>query len=118
MPWWELFINYYLTLPLNQIFNKPCQTLCLSTIKTDVNPLRQSSRIAQRRAKSKELTKSTTNSVTNKTEEIITQIDDDPAVNNLKGSASTPTFTPTSTTSSTLSSAPPFLGQNNQQNFR
>jgi len=62
------------------------------TDATDVNPLRRSSRIAERRAKSEELTKSTKDFVTNRTHQNTTQISDDPAPNKSKGSASTPTF--------------------------
>jgi len=61
------------------------------TDATDVNPLRRSSRIAERRAKLEKSTKSTKHSVTDSTDQNIIQISNDPAPNKLKGSTSTST---------------------------
>jgi len=87
-------------LPINDMENKNWMVYRLQhtpTDATDVNPLRRSSRIAERRAKSEQLTKSTKDSVTNRTNENNIQINDDPAPDRLDlEPASTPTFIPIS----------------------
>ena len=54
------------------------------TDATDVNPLRRSSRIAERRAKLEKSTKSTKDSLTDRTDQNTIQISNDPAPNKLK----------------------------------
>jgi len=74
-------------LPVNQMEDRNWTVYSLQDVPTgatDVNPLRRSSRIAERRAKLEKLTKSIKDSVTNRPDEI----DEDPAPNDLKGSAS------------------------------
>ena len=78
------------------------QFTAAQTNATEVNPLRQSSRIAERRAKLGKSTKSTKDSVTDKTNQNIIQISNDPAPKKLKES----TFTPTPISISKLNSEP------------
>jgi len=89
-------------LPISELEDKNWTVYSLQDVSydaADVNPLRRSSRIAERRAKLEQL-KSTKDSVTN------IQINNDPAPSNPEGSASTPSSIPTSTPTSIQISKP------------
>ena len=81
VPPQKLFDEEFI-LPISKVEDKNWMVYSLQPTPTDaadVNPLRRSSRIAERRAKLEQLTKSTKDSVTNRTDENNTQINDDSA---------------------------------------
>jgi len=83
-------------LPISEMQDKNWTVYSLQLTPTDaadVNPLRRSSRIAERRAKLEQLTKSTKDFVTNRTDENNIQIDDDRAPDRRDLE---PAYTPTS----------------------
>ena len=75
VPPQKLFDEEFI-LPISKVEDKNWMVYSLQPTPTDaadVNPLRRSSRIAERRAKLEQLTKSTKDSVTNRTDENNTQ---------------------------------------------